>query len=320
MGVVLSVLYSIAVERGDRTERRGCYSPQDTPIISFLGAMANIKRSGVVVVARINKLSLNKDEHLQIPSVFGSAQCGSGGSASPFSETRAKLSLNSPDPTHRVNLVFLWIIAHIKLLYFVLYATVNRTCGGSDMAKRGRPSKFDQQTQDILIVCLLHGLTHSDAARQAGIHPKTFLRWLRKGQAAKSGQYYDFCLRVHKAELEARAVWLDRVNNGWTETCIKRVNKDGEVISETIEMKHKQIDPLRWLCARYPHKYGKHAVRELAGDEVIDRFFDVIEERYGKDAADKHRDLYDLSLAGAAVKAEDNGAVRNPFRKPIIGV
>lgn len=188
------------------------------------------------------------------------------------------------------------------------------------MAKRGRPSKLDQHTQDIIIVCLLHGLTHSDAVRQAGIHPKTFLRWLRKGQAAKSGQYYDFYVRVQKAEAEAHSVWMDRVNNGWTETRIKqRVNKDGEVISETIETKHKQIDPLRWLCARYPHEYGKHAVKDLVDEEVINRFFSVIEERYGKDAADNHRDLYDLSLAGAAVKAEDNGAVRNPFRKPIIG-
>ena len=188
------------------------------------------------------------------------------------------------------------------------------------MAKRGRPSKFDQQTQDILIVCLLHGLTHSDAARQAGIHPKTFLRWLRKGQAAKSGQYYDFCLRVQKAEAEALSVWLDKVNNGWTEPRIKQVVKNERVVAETIEIKHKQIDPLRWLCARYPHEYGPHAAKELADDDVIEHFFMVIEERFGKDAADQHRDLYDLSLAGAALKAEDNGAVRNPFRKPIIGV
>ena len=43
-------------------------------------------------------LSLNKDEHLQFSTGIGSARCGSGGSTSLFSETRALLSLNNPDP------------------------------------------------------------------------------------------------------------------------------------------------------------------------------------------------------------------------------
>lgn len=91
------------------------------------------------------------------------------------------------------------------------------------------------------------------------------------------------------------------------------------VVEEQSEIKQKRIDPLRWLALRYPHEFGQHAVKELSGDEVIERFFDIIEERHGKDFADRHKDLFDQGVAGEELKSDYKDSQRNPFRKPIMG-
>ena len=182
-----------------------------------------------------------------------------------------------------------------------------------------RPTKLTLEVKEKIIGCLLQGMTRADAAKQAGVTYRVLLQWLRKGEDAKSGQHFDFYDAVMAAESDAKRVWLEKVNNGWSEPSVKQIKKGGLVVAEQTEIKQKRIDPLRWLALRYPHEYGQHAVKELEGDALIERFFEVIEERHGKDFADRHKDLYDQGVAGEALKAEESDSQRNPFRKPILG-
>ena len=182
-----------------------------------------------------------------------------------------------------------------------------------------RPSKLNGKVKDRIVAKLRVGETRAVAAKSGGITYETFLQWVRKGEEAKSGQYHDFYTEVMEAEAQAREVWFNRVNDGWSEPTVRQIKKGGLVVEERSEIKQKRVNPLQWLAMRYPHEFGQHAVKELSGDEVIERFFDIIEERHGKDFADRHRDLYDQGVAGEALKAEDTDSQRNPFRKPILG-
>ena len=182
----------------------------------------------------------------------------------------------------------------------------------------GRPSKFTVEARDKIVAALLQGMTRTDAAKQGGITYETLLQWLRKGKEAKSGNYHDFYDAVMEAESQAKRIWLEKVNNGWSEPSVKQIKKDGLVVAEHTEIKQKRINPLSWLALRYPHEFGQHAVKDLEADALIERFFEIIEERHGKDFADRHKDLYDQGLAGEALKSEDDER-RNPFRKPIMG-
>ena len=187
------------------------------------------------------------------------------------------------------------------------------------MSKNGRPSKFNKTVAEKIVAGIRKGLTLGESAERGGVTYGTLRNWLRKGEEAKSGQLFDFYDQVKEAETEAHLVWLEQVNDGWSDASVKQVIKDGRVVAEHKEVKQKRIDPLRWLIARYPHRYGQHAVKELAGEALIEEFFLVIEERHGKDFADRHRDLYDQGLAGEALESEGADSQRNPFRKPIMG-
>ena len=140
-------------------------------------------------------------------------------------------------------------------------------------------------------------MSRMDAAKQASVHHRTLLAWLKKGEVAKSGEYFDFYYRMMKAESEAKRIWIQKVQDGWSEPSVKQILKDGQVVAEHKEIKQKKIDPLRWLALKYPHEFGQHAVKELQDEEIIDRFFGVIEERHGKDFAGEHRVLYNRGLA-----------------------
>ena len=67
-----------------------------------------------------------------------------------------------------------------------------------------RPSKFTDDRVASIIAALEIGATRKDAALSAGVDYTTFLRWMQKGEAAKSGMFYEFYHAASAAEGEAR--------------------------------------------------------------------------------------------------------------------
>lgn len=56
----------------------------------------------------------------------------------------------------------------------------------------GRPSKLTEETKDKLLKSLRTGNYYETACNYAGIGYRTFRTWMLKGEAAKSGEYWQF--------------------------------------------------------------------------------------------------------------------------------
>ena len=69
---------------------------------------------------------------------------------------------------------------------------------------RGRPSKLTPETTQKLVEQLEEGYTRVVACSVAGIDYRSFPEWLRKGEEAIDGEYYDFYTMVRAAELVAQ--------------------------------------------------------------------------------------------------------------------
>jgi hypothetical protein len=67
-----------------------------------------------------------------------------------------------------------------------------------------RPSKLNSETQDAIIKALSIGATYKDAAEAAGVWYTTFLDWMKQGEEAKSGKFYEFYELVKRTEAQTR--------------------------------------------------------------------------------------------------------------------
>jgi hypothetical protein len=71
-----------------------------------------------------------------------------------------------------------------------------------------RPTKLTPETQDAIIKALSIGATYKDAAEAAGVWYTTFLGWMKQGEEAKSGKFYEFYELVKRTEAQARNNYL----------------------------------------------------------------------------------------------------------------
>ena len=79
------------------------------------------------------------------------------------------------------------------------------------MSKRGRPDKFHQEIKDAILRYLSIGATYKDAAEGSGISYETLLNWIKKGEEATSGIYYEFFHAVRRSEAQARLNYLSTI-------------------------------------------------------------------------------------------------------------
>lgn len=68
----------------------------------------------------------------------------------------------------------------------------------------GRPSKLTPEAQDVIVRAIGAGGTRIDATAAAGVHYTTFLNWMKRGERAKSGEYFEFFNAVTRAEADVR--------------------------------------------------------------------------------------------------------------------
>lgn len=64
----------------------------------------------------------------------------------------------------------------------------------------GRPSKLTEDTKTALLNAIKAGLTYDLACGAAGISFQTFRNWQERGEAAKSGEYFEFLEDLKEAE------------------------------------------------------------------------------------------------------------------------
>ena len=67
-----------------------------------------------------------------------------------------------------------------------------------------RPTKLTPEVHDAIIKDIGNGVTFVDAAGAAGIDRTTFFNWMKWGEKAKSGVYFDFFNACKAAQAQAR--------------------------------------------------------------------------------------------------------------------
>jgi hypothetical protein len=96
----------------------------------------------------------------------------------------------------------------------------------------GRPSKLTSELQQGVVEILRNFGTRTAAAGRARIHYATFVDWMRRGERATSGKYYDFLIAVRDAESQAELVaWRTirlKMVGGWYK--VPTLDKDGKYV------------------------------------------------------------------------------------------
>jgi len=77
----------------------------------------------------------------------------------------------------------------------------------------GRKTKLDEKRLKKVVEGITAGLPYDTACALAGITYQTFLNWMRAGEAAESGKFFEFFEEVKKAEAIAESVHIANIKN-----------------------------------------------------------------------------------------------------------
>ncbi len=78
------------------------------------------------------------------------------------------------------------------------------------MGRPGRPSKLTEETTKKLVKAIESGNYMKAACAYAGIDYTTFRLWMKKGEKAKSGKYFNFFHTIKRAEQVAEVKMIEQ--------------------------------------------------------------------------------------------------------------
>lgn len=134
-----------------------------------------------------------------------------------------------------------------------------------------RPTKLTPEVREIICKAIVGGNYKETAAQAAGIDKGTLYNWLKAGEAAKSGAFFDFFNAVKKAESEAElrnvVIIQQAAKKSWQAAAwyLERKHRErwgrNESLTVTItdEALDKEIDTLRKQIADAPSEDGDAA-------------------------------------------------------------
>lgn len=104
------------------------------------------------------------------------------------------------------------------------------------MATGGRKPKLTPDVQESICNYIRGGMTYEQAAVLSGVTDRTFHNWKSKGEKAQSGVYFQFFQAIKRANVEARALHINR---------IQKASKGGDSFEEvsTTEKTELREDP-----------------------------------------------------------------------------
>jgi len=172
------------------------------------------------------------------------------------------------------------------------------------MAATGRVPKLTPEIQDAICKAIIGGLTYEQAAQFNGITATTFYNWKAKGEKATKGIYVEFLESIKKANVQARALHLQRIQkasqggNEFEETSetikTERNDKGVEVVvaRETRVTKKKTLPQWQasaWILERrFPSEYGRHVQPQVVEEhDPLDEWLDGLNEAEAKYSADE---------------------------------
>lgn len=123
----------------------------------------------------------------------------------------------------------------------------------------GRPTLFVKEVKDKIIKAVSKGNYLCDAAEAAGVDPSTLKRWMKQGRLEKSGEYFDFCTAIVKAEKQVISKCVEGV--------IAQGKKDARHLQWYLERKL----PEKWGKDRLQIKQLESRMAELEAREAASR-------------------------------------------------
>jgi hypothetical protein len=113
-----------------------------------------------------------------------------------------------------------------------------------------RPSKLTPETIEHLTQAISLGASYELACRYAGVDYSSFRNWMRKGEQATSGPFFEFSQAFKRAEGAGAVRWL---------TTIERAAEEGAWQAAAWKLER-----------RYPQQYARKAVEVVDADAASD--------------------------------------------------
>lgn len=135
----------------------------------------------------------------------------------------------------------------------------------------GRKSKLTPELQERICRLVREGNYLRVAALATGIHEATLYRWLADGEAEKSGIYREFYVALKRAEAEAEARMVARIETAAVETWqaaawyLERKYADRWGRRERVDVRHSLEDEAR----RWARENGLDEQDALAEVEAL---------------------------------------------------
>lgn len=104
----------------------------------------------------------------------------------------------------------------------------------------GRKEKLNPDRQKIIVEAIAAGSPHETAVALAGVSKSAFYEWINTGSTAASGKYKSFHDAVKKAEADAEAARIRRID---------QAGKDGDWKADAW-----------YLERRYPERWGRRVI------------------------------------------------------------
>lgn len=104
------------------------------------------------------------------------------------------------------------------------------------MATAGRKTKLTDEVCEAICKNIIEGNTVKYSVQKEGLDESTYYKWIKKGEEAKSGKFFQFVQSIKKAKEEAKS------------ELVKDIKAHGK----------KNWQSLAWLLERmYPNEFGR---------------------------------------------------------------
>jgi len=142
---------------------------------------------------------------------------------------------------------------------------------GGPQPGSGRPSKFNQDIADRVVLMVRAGNYFETAASASGISPVTLRAWLRDGRRAGRGAMFEFAEKVERAQAESEALDVNKLlqhgQKDWRALAwrLERRFPDHWREAKALELSGPDGGPVQSEVVRYEYRAPKNAL--LDGDE-----------------------------------------------------
>jgi len=153
----------------------------------------------------------------------------------------------------------------------------------------GRPTKFTKERCDKILELVRNGNFKTTAAQVAGVHRETLNEWIRKGNAAKSGKYFEFSVALEAAEAEAEDNAVAKIQTKMNDSTIPAILDYMRRrfahwnVPDKAEIKQEIKEDTDTIDARVNEYFAERKRRGISGSDLL---CDDTEEPLHTDNAD----------------------------------